>query len=76
MKSLESEDSLPNIGSPARRALAAQGITRLSQVTKLSRSELGELHGVGPKAIGIIEKALAAQGKAFAKEKKGTSRSS
>ncbi|WP_224243466.1 helix-hairpin-helix domain-containing protein [Hyalangium gracile] len=66
MPNPETEDSLPSIGKPATRALANIGITRLSQVARLSKAELGELHGVGPKAIGILEKALAARGKAFA----------
>jgi hypothetical protein len=63
------EDSLPKIGSPATRALASIGITRLSQLTRVSKAELSELHGVGPKALGILEKALAAQGRSFAKAK-------
>ncbi len=62
-----SEDSLPKIGKPATRALATLGITCLSQVTRLSKAELAALHGVGPKAIGILEAALAARGQAFAK---------
>lgn len=63
------EDSLPKIGSPATRALASIGITRLSQVTRVTKAELSELHGVGPKALGILEKALAEQGRSFAKAK-------
>lgn len=69
MPTSEPDDSLPNIGKPAQRALATLGITRLSQVAKRSKAELGELHGVGPKALGILEKALAARGQAFAKAK-------
>jgi predicted flap endonuclease-1-like 5' DNA nuclease len=68
MKSPE-QDDLPKIGKPAQRALASIGITRLSQVTKVSKSELGQLHGVGPKALGILEKALEAQSLSFAREK-------
>jgi hypothetical protein len=67
VKKPEHPDELPNIGKPAQRAFASVGITRLSQVTKMSRAELGQLHGVGPKALGILEKALAARGQAFAK---------
>ncbi len=55
----EPDDNLPKIGAPATRALASVGITRLSQVTRERLSELGQLHGVGPKALGILEKALA-----------------
>ena len=63
------EDSLPKIASPAQRALASIGITRLSQLTRVSKAELSELHGMGPKALGVLEKALADQGRSFAKAK-------
>lgn len=59
------EDSLPKIGAPATRALAGIGITRLRQLTRVSRAELAELHGMGPKALGILEKALADEELAF-----------
>jgi predicted flap endonuclease-1-like 5' DNA nuclease len=63
-----SADSLPSgIGSPAHRALAAAGITRLEQFTSISEEELLKLHGVGPKAIRIIKESLRENGLAFAK---------
>jgi len=67
MKKSESQDTLPKIGKPATGALAHIGITRLSQVARMTRAELLELHGVGPKAVGILEQALTEQGKSFAK---------
>ncbi|MFP2911513.1 DNA-binding protein [Pyxidicoccus sp. 3LFB2] len=63
-----SDDSLPKIGSPATRALNNFGITRLSQLLKVRRSELEALHGVGPKALSILEKTLAERGQGFARE--------
>jgi hypothetical protein len=33
----------------------------------MSKKELSQLHGVGPKALGILEKALTEQGKSFAR---------
>jgi predicted flap endonuclease-1-like 5' DNA nuclease len=69
MKTPAADDSLPKIGKPATRALATLGITRLSQVTRRSKAELSQLHGVGPKALGILEEALAARGQSFAKAK-------
>jgi predicted flap endonuclease-1-like 5' DNA nuclease len=69
MKAPAADDGLPKIGKPATRALATIGITRLSQVAKMSKAELGQLHGVGPKALGILEEALAARGQSFAKAK-------
>ena len=58
-------EELPKIGKPATRALAGVGITRLDQVVRLSRAELEALHGVGPKAIRILEQALRARGLSF-----------
>ena len=55
-------ETLPNIGKPATRALAAIGITSLDQVAWKSEPELLALHGVGPKAIRILREGLAARG--------------
>lgn len=67
----EPENDIPNIGSPARRALAGAGITRMSQLTSVTEADLARLHGVGPKAIRILRQALEAQGLSFAPEHKG-----
>ncbi|MFF3013451.1 hypothetical protein [Streptomyces sp. NPDC057939] len=53
------------IGNPATRALAAAGLTTLDQVAGLRRAELAALHGVGPKAVRVLEEALAATGRAL-----------
>ena len=55
-----------NIGNPARSALAVVGITRLSQLTKVSEKELLKYHGVGPKAVRLLREALADRGLSFA----------
>jgi hypothetical protein len=55
-------DELPRIGAPATRALAGIGVTRLSQLTEHHADELLELHGMGPRAITILRRALADQG--------------
>ncbi|MDG4791860.1 DNA-binding protein [Micromonospora sp. WMMD1102] len=57
---------LPPIGRPANSALLDAGITTLAQVATHSRRDLLALHGVGPKAIRILDAALAEQGLAFA----------
>ena len=59
------DDDLPALGAPATRALAAAGITRLPQVAERSEAELAALHGVGPKAIGLLQQALAERGLSF-----------
>lgn len=51
---------------PATRALAAAGITRLAQLTKLKEAELLRMHGVGPKAVRILRAALVETGRTFA----------
>lgn len=57
---------LPAIGSPATRALLAEGIRTLDDVARHSRRELATLHGVGPKALRILEEALSERGLTFA----------
>ncbi len=54
--------ALPGIGAPATRALGAVGITTLEQVTDWTRRDLLALHGVGPRAIRILDAALADRG--------------
>jgi len=51
-------DELPRIGAPATRALNGAGYTTLRQLAGVPRAELAKLHGMGPKALGIIEAAL------------------
>jgi hypothetical protein len=63
----ETEHDFPaGVSNPALRALHAAGYTRLDQLTTVSERELLALHGMGPKAIGILREALQAQGKSFA----------
>lgn len=57
---------LPNeIGKTAARELSLNGITSLEQVARHSRDELLAIHGVGPKAIRILEGALATRGLSY-----------
>ena len=55
-------DELPRIGAPATRALALAGYTRLDQLAGVPRASLAALHGVGPRALRILDEALAAHG--------------
>jgi hypothetical protein len=55
-------DLPPTIGRPATGALLAEGYTSLEQLTVLSKRQLLAIHGVGPKAVRIIEAELAARG--------------
>jgi len=46
------------IGAPATRALVAAGYTRLEQLANVPIAELEQLHGVGPRALARLQKAL------------------
>jgi uncharacterized protein YdhG (YjbR/CyaY superfamily) len=70
-KSKQETSPFPKIGSPATNALLAAGYTNLKQLTKVSEAELAQLHGMGPKALGILRDALKAQGLSFKQDKPG-----
>jgi len=46
------------VAKPAIRALNAAGYTHLEQLQKVDLSTLKHLHGMGPKALAVIEAAL------------------
>ncbi|WP_129666041.1 hypothetical protein [Phytoactinopolyspora endophytica] len=53
------------IGKTARRELAVNGYTRYDQLTEVTSADLLKIHGVGPKAIRILEQELEARGLSF-----------
>jgi hypothetical protein len=55
-------DGLPWLSAPATRALNDAGYTALNQLADVPRAELAKLHGVGPKALRIIEDELRRHG--------------
>jgi uncharacterized protein YdhG (YjbR/CyaY superfamily) len=57
--------NFPKIGAPATRALEAAGYTNLKQLTKVTEAEIAQLHGVGPKALGILREVLQVEGLSF-----------
>ena len=57
---------LPRVGAPATRALHAAGIHRLEDLAGRDRDEVATLHGVGPKALRLLEDALRDNGLALA----------
>lgn len=52
------DDTLPAIGAPATRALAAAGYEKRSDLARADLPALAKLHGVGPKALRILEGAF------------------
>lgn len=69
----QARDLPSELAQPAQRALAAAGIRRLEQLTKLTEAEVKQLHGIGPNALAQLNRALRANGLTFAdgKKKKG-----
>ncbi len=53
------------IGTPATRALIGAGYSRLSQLAGVPAGELKELHGMGPKALRILQEALGQAGQSL-----------
>jgi hypothetical protein len=50
------------IGAPAIRALNAAGYSGLAQLDKIPASDLRKLHGMGPKALRVLQGALEEMG--------------
>lgn len=61
----------PKLGRPAERALQSVGLRTLEQLTRFREEELLQLHGMGPKALGLLRQALKQRGLAFRKNQKG-----
>ena len=51
---------LPKIGAPATRALRSAGYHSLEDLDGASRRMLLDLHGVGPRALQVIDEAMSA----------------
>lgn len=53
------------VAAPAIRALASVGVTKVEQLTKFTEKEIALLHGMGPKALGILKQTLKEKGLHF-----------
>jgi hypothetical protein len=51
----------PGLSGPALRALAGAGIRSVADLRGWNESDLAALHGMGPKALGILRSALGAR---------------
>lgn len=49
---------LSKLGAPARRALERENILSLEELSKWTKKELLQLHGLGPSSIPKLENAL------------------
>ena len=61
----ESKNDLPKLSAPAHRALAAAGVKNLKDLTKFSEAEVKKWHGIGPNAMGQLQRAMMEQGISF-----------
>lgn len=67
----QQDGDLPiGLSEPAKTALVGAGYVRLEQLTMVSEAELKKLHGVGPKAIDLLRRALDDKGLSFAENRR------
>ena len=53
------------VSGPALRALHNARVRSLDELSRWSEADLAKLHGMGPKALGILRTALEAKGRRF-----------
>ena len=53
------------VSGPALRALHAAGVRSVGDLAGWTEADLAALHGMGPKALGLLRAALAQQGRRF-----------
>ncbi|HAM23470.1 MAG TPA: DNA-binding protein [Actinobacteria bacterium] len=65
--SSESAPDFPSgVSAPAIRAFTAAGYRNVRELAGVPAGELAQLHGVGPKALRIVQAALEAEGQSLA----------
>jgi hypothetical protein len=55
----------PGMSGPSLRALNVAGVRSMSDVARWTKADLARLHGMGPKALDVLERALAESGRSF-----------
>lgn len=63
-------DFLAGLSAPARRALQNNGIKTITDLSKLTETDVLQLHGIGKTAIPVLQKALKEKGLGFSKAKR------
>jgi hypothetical protein len=61
----QEQTAFPKTSGPAKNALLAAGYKHLEDLTKATEAEIARLHGMGPKAMGILKTAMAERGLTF-----------
>jgi hypothetical protein len=63
---MKQQDDFPEgLSKPARRALAGAGYVRLEQLAEVTEDEVSRLHGMGPRGLEQIRRALDSRGLSF-----------
>lgn len=53
----------PGMSGPSLRALQGVGVRSMTDLEQWTEADLRALHGMGPKALGLLRDALAASGR-------------
>ena len=53
------------MSGPSLRALHVAGVRSVADLTRWTEADLAALHGMGPKALGVLRTALEASGRSF-----------
>ena len=53
------------MSGPSLRALKVAGIHSIAELTRWTERELAALHGMGPRALGLLKAALQERGRSF-----------
>ncbi|MBA2938259.1 DNA-binding protein [Paenibacillus sp. CGMCC 1.16610] len=64
----DEQSDLPKLSNPALRALTGAGYHKLEQLSNTTEKEIMKLHGMGPKSLDPLRRALAEKGLTFADE--------
>lgn len=65
MTKAQSSSDLPKTSRPAERALATVDVFKLADLARFTEKEIADLHGMGPKALGILKVEMARHGLRF-----------
>ena len=55
----------PGMSGPSLRALSVAGVRSMSDLTRWTKADLAKLHGMGPKGLDVLERALEQSGHSF-----------
>ena len=53
------------MSGPSLRALSVAGVRSMADVARWTRADLAKLHGMGPKALDLLARALEESGRSF-----------